>query len=70
MAELRRLIPRGIIDSLAVVGTADQIVERLRRLAAAGIEEVIIWPFPKEGQETEEFMAKLARDVLPHVAGT
>jgi len=69
MAELRRLIPRGIIDSLAVVGTADQIVERLRQLEAAGIEEAIIWPFPKDGQETEDFMAKLARDVLPQVAG-
>jgi 5,10-methylenetetrahydromethanopterin reductase len=69
MAELRRLVPRGIIDSLAVVGTAEQIVERLRKLEAAGIEEVIIWPFPKDGQETEEFMAKLARDVLPRVSG-
>jgi 5,10-methylenetetrahydromethanopterin reductase len=69
MAELRRLIPRGIIDSLAVVGTAAQIVERLRKLEAAGIQEVVIWPFPKDGQETEEFMEKLARDVMPHVAG-
>ena len=60
MAELRRLIPRGIIDSLALVGTAEQIVERLRRLEEAGIQEVIIWPFPKEGQATEEFMTKLA----------
>src|SRR5580704_1727067 len=70
MAELRRLIPRGIIDSLAVVGTAAQIVERLRKLESAGIQEVVIWPFPKHGQETEAFMEKLARDVLPHVAGS
>ena len=68
MAELRRLIPRGIIDSLAVVGTASQVVERLRALEAAGIQEVIIWPFPKEGQETEDFLVKLAKDVLPHVS--
>jgi 5,10-methylenetetrahydromethanopterin reductase len=68
MAELRRLLPRGIIDSLAVVGTAEQIVERLKKLEAAGIQEVIIWPFPKEGQATEDFMAKLARDVVPHLA--
>ncbi|HEY6256493.1 MAG TPA: LLM class flavin-dependent oxidoreductase [Xanthobacteraceae bacterium] len=69
MAELRRLLPRGIIDSLAMVGTAEQIVARLQRLAAAGIQEVVIWPFPKDGQTTEDFMAKLARDVLPQVAG-
>ena len=68
MAQLRRLIPRGIIDSLAVVGTAPQVVERLRMLDAAGIEEVVIWPFPKEGQNTEEFMDTLAREVLPRVA--
>jgi 5,10-methylenetetrahydromethanopterin reductase len=68
MAELRRLVPRGIIDSLAVVGTAPQIVARLRALEAAGIQEVIIWPFPKEGQETEDFLVKLAKDVLPHVS--
>lgn len=67
MAELRRLIPRGIIDSLALVGTADQIVERLKKLEASGIDEVIIWPFPKEGQSTEDFIGKLAREVLPHV---
>ncbi len=70
MAELRRLVPRGIIDSLAVVGTAEQIVERLRKLESAGIQEVVIWPFPKHGQETEAFMEKLACDVLPHVAGS
>jgi 5,10-methylenetetrahydromethanopterin reductase len=69
MAELRRLIPRGVIDSLAVVGTADAIVARLRALEAAGIEEAVIWPFPKDGEETEDLMAKLARDVLPHVGG-
>ena len=69
LAELRRLVPRGIIDSLAVVGTAAQIVERLRKLEGAGIQEAIIWPFPKDGQETEDFMARLARDVLPQVSG-
>jgi alkanesulfonate monooxygenase SsuD/methylene tetrahydromethanopterin reductase-like flavin-dependent oxidoreductase (luciferase family) len=51
------------------VGTAAQIVERLRKLEAAGIQEVVIWPFPKDGQETEAFMEKLASEVLPQVAG-
>jgi 5,10-methylenetetrahydromethanopterin reductase len=68
MAGLRRLIPRGVIDSLAVVGTAPQIVARLKLLEAAGIEEVIVWPFPKDGQTTEEFMGKFAHEVLPQVA--
>lgn len=69
MSELRRLIPRGILDSLAMVGTAAEIAGRLRALEAAGIEEVVIWPFPAEGQDTEDLMLRLAKDVLPHVSG-
>ena len=67
MAELRRLIPRGIIDSLAIVGTAAQVTARLKALAAAGIEEVVIWPFTKPGQELEIFLTRLAREVMPAV---
>jgi 5,10-methylenetetrahydromethanopterin reductase len=69
MEKLRSLIPRGIVDSLALVGTAPQIVARLQALEAAGVQEVVIWPFPAKGQEAEDFMAALAKDVLPHVGG-
>jgi 5,10-methylenetetrahydromethanopterin reductase len=68
MDELRRLMPRGVIDSLALVGSAPQVVERLKALAAAGIEEIVIWPFPRERQDMDDFMRELAQDVLPHVA--
>ena len=47
-------------------GTAPQIVTRLKALAAAGMQEIVIWPFPAQGQDTEDFMFKLAKDVLPH----
>ena len=68
MDELRRLLPRGVIDSLALVGTAEQVVERLKALEAAGVQEIVIWPFPVQGQDMNAFMHRLARDVLPHVA--
>jgi 5,10-methylenetetrahydromethanopterin reductase len=68
MEELRRLLPRGVIDSLALVGTAPQVVGRLKALAAAGVQEIVIWPFPRERQDMDGFMHELARDVLPHVA--
>jgi len=68
MAELRRLIPRGILDSLALVGTADQIVARLKELEHVGVQEVVIWPFPAQGQSVEDMMARLAKDVLPRVS--
>jgi 5,10-methylenetetrahydromethanopterin reductase len=67
MDELRRLMPRGVINSLALVGTAPQVVERLKALEASGVQEVVIWPFPVQGQEMEDYIRKLAQDVLPHV---
>src|SRR5262249_11794866 len=65
MEQLRSLLPRGVIDSLALVGTAAQVVDRLKALEAAGVQETVIWPFPAEGQDVIDFMYKLAQDVLP-----
>jgi alkanesulfonate monooxygenase SsuD/methylene tetrahydromethanopterin reductase-like flavin-dependent oxidoreductase (luciferase family) len=67
MAEMRRLIPRGIFDTMSMCGTAEQIVKRLKSLAAVGIQETIMWPFPKPGQEVEDMLIQLAQTVLPHV---
>jgi len=44
------------------------VVARLKALEASGVQEIVIWPFPVEGQDTEAFMRRLAQDVLPHVA--
>jgi len=68
MDELRRLLPRGVIDSLAVVGTADQVAARFKALEAAGIGEVVIWPFPAADQTTEQFIERLATSVMPKVS--
>jgi len=68
MADLRRLLPRGIFDSMSVVGTPAQVVARLKSLAAVGVQETIMWPFPKPGQEVEDLLIQLAHTVLPHVA--
>jgi 5,10-methylenetetrahydromethanopterin reductase len=65
---LRRLMPRGVIDSLALIGTATQVVDRLKALEAAGVQEVVIRPFPAEGQNEIDFMYKLAHEVLPHLS--
>ncbi len=67
MAELRRLIPRGLFDSLAVVGTAEQVVQRIKALEAIGIQETIMWPFPKDGQDVEDLLVQIAHEVLPRV---
>jgi hypothetical protein len=44
------------------------VVARLKALEASGVQEIVIWPFPVEGQDMEAFMHRLAQDVLPHVA--
>lgn len=69
MAELRRLIPRKVIDVLAMVGTADQLAERIGALAAEGIQEIIAWPFPAPGLDVEDFAVQFAHEVMPRVRG-
>lgn len=69
MAELRRLIPREVIDVLALVGTRDQLVTRLAALEEIGIGECIAWPFPPDGLDVEDFAIQLAHEVIPLVRG-
>jgi 5,10-methylenetetrahydromethanopterin reductase len=69
MAELRRLIPRPVIDELALVGTAEQIAARLALLEAEGIGECVAWPFPPAGMDIEDYVVSLAADLMPLVRG-
>ncbi len=68
MGELRRLIPRGLFDSLAIAGTAAQVVARIAALEAAGVDEIVIWPFPREGEDVERLISRLGDQVLPAVS--
>ncbi len=69
MAELRRLIPRSVIEQFAVVGTADQVAEQLIRLRDEGVQECIAWPFPADGLDVEDFAVQFAHEVFPRVRG-
>ncbi|MGH8914827.1 MAG: LLM class flavin-dependent oxidoreductase [Acidimicrobiia bacterium] len=69
MAQLREAIPRVLIDSLAVVGTPDQIAQRFKMLASLGIEEAVIWPFTRPGEDVEDFVSRFAVEVMPKVNG-
>jgi 5,10-methylenetetrahydromethanopterin reductase len=66
MDELRRLLPPTVVGCLAVVGTAPQLVDRLKALAAAGMQEVVLSVVPAPGQDMIDVMYKLAQEVLPH----
>jgi 5,10-methylenetetrahydromethanopterin reductase len=73
MAELRRLIPRGLIDAMSVVGTADVVRDRLLALESMGVQEVIIWPFPERATvrttrgsaDVEDFAIRFADQIMP-----
>lgn len=69
MAELRRLIPRGVFDVLSLCGTSARIADRIRALEAEGISEIVAWPFPVDGQDVEDFAVQLAHEVFPRVRG-
>jgi 5,10-methylenetetrahydromethanopterin reductase len=69
MAQLRRLIPREVFDVLALVGTADQVAQRLAALEAEGVQECIAWPFPPDGMDVEDYAIKLGSELLPRVRG-
>jgi hypothetical protein len=44
------------------------VVARLKALETVGIQETIMWPFPKPGQEVEDLLIQLGHEVLPHVS--
>jgi 5,10-methylenetetrahydromethanopterin reductase len=69
MAELRRLIPREVFDVLALVGTVDQVADRLAALEAEGIGECIAWPFPPGDMDVEDYAIRLGNELLPRVRG-
>lgn len=69
MGQLRELIPRGLVDALAVCGTTDQVADRFRLLGELGVQEVVIWPFPRTGESVEDLATRLALDVFPQVRG-
>ena len=69
MAELRGLIPREVFDVLALVGTVDQVADRLAALEAEGVGECIAWPFPPDGMDVEDYAIRLGSELLPRVRG-
>jgi alkanesulfonate monooxygenase SsuD/methylene tetrahydromethanopterin reductase-like flavin-dependent oxidoreductase (luciferase family) len=53
-----------LLDATCLVGTADELVTRLRALGKAGLSEVIVLP----GRDVkDEVVRRVAQDVLPHL---
>jgi alkanesulfonate monooxygenase SsuD/methylene tetrahydromethanopterin reductase-like flavin-dependent oxidoreductase (luciferase family) len=67
---IRAMTPDDLGERSIVTGTTEQVVEQLRRVAAAGIEEVICYfnfgGYPHE--QTLHHMRRFAAEVAPRFA--
>jgi hypothetical protein len=60
---------------MSVVGTAEQVTEKLLNLERLGVQEIVVWPFPHDAgvvttantSDVEDFVVDFARQVLPRV---
>ncbi|HWE34246.1 MAG TPA: LLM class flavin-dependent oxidoreductase [Solirubrobacteraceae bacterium] len=70
MAGLRSLVPPGIFRSLAIVGTERQVAERIAALRECGVQQCVLWPFPRPSESVEDLTVRIARTLLPSIAET
>lgn len=70
MGRLRSLIPRSLFDSLAVVGTEEQVRARVAALRDLGVQHCVFWPFPRAHEAVEDVIVRLGRTLLPSIADT
>ena len=70
MAELRRLLPGGLFETMGLVGGRATVTRKLQALEEVGIHEAILWPFPKDdGENLKDVIAKLGVQILPALSG-
>ncbi|MEM7340717.1 MAG: LLM class flavin-dependent oxidoreductase [Actinomycetota bacterium] len=62
--EEERFLSAELIEATCLVGTADQLIERLQALDEAGLDQVMILP-PLEPRY--EVLEQVGREILPHV---
>jgi alkanesulfonate monooxygenase SsuD/methylene tetrahydromethanopterin reductase-like flavin-dependent oxidoreductase (luciferase family) len=62
--EEERFLSAELIGGTCLVGNADDVIERLREHAAAGIDQVMILP---AFEPRYQVLERVAKDVLPHI---
>ena len=62
--EEERFLTPEVLEASAMIGTQDELIERLQALATAGLDQVMILP---NFDARFDAIERLARDVLPHV---
>jgi len=62
LPEEERFVTRELIEASCLVGTADDVAERLHALGAAGLDQVMILP---SFEPRYAVLERVARDVMP-----
>ena len=62
--EEERFVTRELIEATCMVGTTDQLIERLVALDTAGLDQVMILP---SYEPRYEVLERVARDLLPQL---
>ncbi|MHB8566390.1 MAG: LLM class flavin-dependent oxidoreductase [Nitrososphaerales archaeon] len=65
MSELRSLIPDTLVEDLAVAGTAETVIQKLKMMTELGIDETIVWAHAAKGQNLEDVFAMYSYEVMP-----
>jgi len=66
MSELRNLIPDSLVEDLALAGTAETVIQKLKMMSEMGIDETIIWAHAAKGQRLEDVFALYSYEVAPY----
>src|SRR5579872_465806 len=70
MAELRRLIPDSLVEDLALAGSPETVIQKLRMMDSMGIDETIIWAHAAKGQRLEDVFALYSSEIMPQFGKT
>jgi 5,10-methylenetetrahydromethanopterin reductase len=69
MLAAARLLPEEVVEAFAVYGTAQECARRLREIRSCGANQLAFVVLPGTGMTWEEVAMRIAREVLPQVAG-
>ena len=62
--EEERFVTPKLIDATCIVGTADQVIERLQQLEERGLDQLMILP---SFDPRYEVLERVGKDIIPHV---